>query len=205
MYRAQGMSSPPSAAAEFDALIREHLPALFRQAYRWTGTADRAQDLVQELLVRLYPELPILRTLDRVRPWALRVMYRLFVDQIRRERRSPVTYVGAAGALAADDDFAEAADETLEPSRLADSLLTQERIVAAFGALSADHRVVLSLHDIEGYSLEEVGEALGIPLGTAKSRLNRARARLREELLAGTESAAATCNSTETPREDERD
>ncbi len=48
--------SHANAAAEFDRLLREHVPALYRAAYRWTGAVDRAEDLVQELLVRLYPE-----------------------------------------------------------------------------------------------------------------------------------------------------
>lgn len=202
MYLAAGMAPARSAADEFEALIREHLPALYRQAFRWTGTVDRAEDLLQELLVRLYPELPVLRALDRIRPWAVRVMYRLFIDQLRRERRSPVSFVGVAGATAiSEDEPAEAADESQEPSRLADAMLTQERVVAAFGALSEEHRVVLSLHDIEGYSLQEVGETTGVPVGTVKSRLHRARAHLRRELLAGTEPTAATCSPSETPGE----
>src|SRR5262245_39417832 len=77
-------------AAEFERLLREHVPALYRSAYRWTGTVDRAEDLVQQLLMRLYPRLAELRKLDRLRPWALRVMYRIFVDELRRERASPV-------------------------------------------------------------------------------------------------------------------
>src|SRR5688572_30838406 len=84
------------AAAEFDNLLREHVPALYRAAYRWTGAVDRAEDLVQELLVRLFPKLEELRGLDKIRPWALRVMYRIFVDRVRRERSSPVQF-GAEG------------------------------------------------------------------------------------------------------------
>src|SRR5690349_21615237 len=84
--------SHAKAAAEFDHPLRDHIPALYRAAYRWTGAVDRAEDLVQELLVRLYPKLDELLGLDRIRPWALRVMYRIFVDQVRRERSSPVQF-----------------------------------------------------------------------------------------------------------------
>src|SRR5262245_55826898 len=88
------LSSTPATgdAAEFERLLREHVPARYRSAYRWTGTVDRAEDLVQQLLIRLYPRLPELRELDRVRPWAMRVMYRIFVDELRRERTSPVQF-----------------------------------------------------------------------------------------------------------------
>src|SRR5262245_7183236 len=81
-------------AAEFERLLRGHVPTLYRSAYRWTGAVDRAEDLVQQLLVRLYPRLAELRGLDQIRPWALRVMYRIFVDELRRERASPVQFSG---------------------------------------------------------------------------------------------------------------
>ena len=74
-----------------------------------------------------------------------------------------------------------------------------ERITAAWAHLHKQHRVVLSLHEIEGYSLEEVSQIIDVPLGTAKSRLNRARNRLRELLNDGTNSTAGACKPSETP------
>lgn len=184
-------------AEEFDRLLREHVPALFRYAYRWCGSVDRAEDLVQELLVRLFPRLDELRSLDRVRPWAARVMYRIFVDELRRERRSPVQPLDPAGAQegeeGADEDPVEAPDVSAEPSILADREITQQRIVAVWETLSHEHRVVLSMHDIEGYSLEEVASVMEAPVGTMKSRLHRARSRLRKLLGEGTISSADTC------------
>jgi RNA polymerase sigma factor (sigma-70 family) len=173
-------------AAEFAQLMREHVPTLYRSAYRWTGAVDRAEDLVQQLLLRLYPRLAELRELDRVRPWALRVMYRIFVDELRRERASPVQF-GAelpidSGALSPEDEAW--LDPGPGPAELAEQELTQERLVRAWERLGEEHRVVLSLHDIEDYTLPELAEIMDIPLGTLKSRLHRARARLRELLAA---------------------
>jgi RNA polymerase sigma-70 factor (ECF subfamily) len=172
-------------AAEFERLMREHVPALYRSAYRWTGTADRAEDLVQQLLVRLFPRLAELRELDRLRPWALRVMYRIFVDGVRRERASPVQFgvEAAADGEATNEDEAWV-DSGPGPAELVERELTQERLVRAWERLGEDHRVVLSLHDIEDYSLPELAQIMDIPLGTLKSRLHRARARLRELLAA---------------------
>jgi RNA polymerase sigma-70 factor (ECF subfamily) len=173
-----------TAAAEFDRLLREHIPALYRCAYRWTGTTDRAEDLVQELLLRLYPKLDELRGLDSVRPWAIRVMYRIFIDQLRRERSSPVQFgVEPMNGDAAGDEHAEPIDELDEPPQLVEQQLTQQRIVAAWAQLAEEHRVVLSLHDIEGYSLVELSPMMEVPLGTLKSRLHRARTKLRELLV----------------------
>jgi len=171
-------------AAEFERLMREHVAPLYRAAYRWTGAVDRAEDLVQQLLVRLYPRLAELRELDRLRPWALRVMYRIFVDGIRRERASPVQFGAETAADEATGEDEPWLDPGPGPAELAEQELTQERLVRAWERLGQDHRVVLSLHDIEDYSLPELSQIMDIPLGTLKSRLHRARARLRELLAA---------------------
>jgi RNA polymerase sigma factor (sigma-70 family) len=171
-------------AAEFERLMREHVAPLYRAAYRWTGAVDRAEDLVQQLLVRLYPRLAELRELDRLRPWALRVMYRIFVDGIRRERASPVQFGAETAADEATGEDEPWLDPGPGPAELAEQELTQERLLRAWERLGEDHRVVLSLHDIEDYSLPELSQIMDIPLGTLKSRLHRARARLRELLAA---------------------
>ena len=172
-------------AAEFDRLMREHVPALYRSAYRWTGTVDRAEDLVQQLLVRLYPRLAELRQLDRVRPWALRVMYRIFVDELRRARASPVQFglEESSDADLAPGEGEAWIDSGPGPAELTEQDLTQERVVRAWERLGEEHRTVLAMHDIEDYTLPELAQIMDIPLGTLKSRLHRARARLRELLV----------------------
>lgn len=172
-------SSHASAAAEFDHLLREHVPALYRSAYRWTGTVDRAEDLVQELLVRLYPKLDELRGLDRIRPWVLRVMYRLFVDQLRRERSSPVLFNTDPPDDGNEEEAQDLIDPSAGPAELLEQELTQDRVLAAWERLGEEHRVVLSMHDIEDYSLPELAQIMDVPVGTLKSRLHRARAKLK--------------------------
>jgi RNA polymerase sigma-70 factor (ECF subfamily) len=174
-----------SDAVEFDRLLRDHVPALYRSAYRWTGAVDRAEDLVQQLLVRLYPRLAELRELDQLRPWALRVMYRIFVDQLRRERSSPVQF----GAEPLAEEESQVEDEAWldpgpGPAELAEQEIVQETLLRAWERLGEEHRMVLSMHDIEDYTLPELARIMDIPLGTLKSRLHRARARLRELLAA---------------------
>lgn len=163
-----------SPAEEFDQLMRGHIRSLYRYAYRWTGDVDQAEDLVQETLTRLYSEVPRLREIQSLRPWAARIMYRIFVDWLRRARRSPVLFQ--------DTEDIDTPDESLDPALLAEQALQQERVVEAWGRLHEQHRVVLSLHEIEGYSLEEVASIIEVPLGTTKSRLHRARQSLRELL-----------------------
>jgi RNA polymerase sigma factor (sigma-70 family) len=179
------VTSMSRAAVEFERLLEPLIPVLFRHAYRWTAARDQAEDLVQELLLRLYPRLDELADLDRVQPWVLRVMYRIFVDQYRRESRSPVRPghelpTGADGeSTEPGERFADEGPSTLEQ---VEAEFTQESLLAAWNRLGEDHRVVLAMHDIEGYPLEEVSEMLEVPVGTLKSRLHRARARMRDLL-----------------------
>ena len=177
-FRLRGRTETP--AQEFDGLVREHVPAFYRTAYRWTGSADRAEDLVQDLLVRLYPRLDELRGIDLLRPWATRVMYRIFIDQLRRERSSPVQFGGEPAA--GEELETQLTEPEHEPPQLVDQQLTQERLAAAWSQLSEEHRVGLSMHDVEGYSRVELAAMMDLPVGTLKSRVHRARARLRELL-----------------------
>lgn len=177
----------PDPAQAFEELLEPLIPVLFRHAFRWTAARDQAEDLVQELLVRLYPRMEEVAALQRVQPWALKVMYRIFVDQHRRERNSPVQSVDALPASA--DAPVEAPlegypDDGPGPPELVERQLTGERLAAAWARLGQDHRVVVALHDIEGYGLEELAEMLETPVGTLKSRLHRARNRLRTLLAA---------------------
>jgi RNA polymerase sigma-70 factor (ECF subfamily) len=175
-----------SPAEQFDLLMRGHVRPLYRYAYRWTGDVDQAQDLVQETLTRLFAEMPRLREVEQPRTWAARVMYRIFVDWLRRAKKSPVEFVGRSGATACvlddESEVIEGADDSADPAVLAEQALLHDRIAAAWNRLHEQHRVVLSLHEIEGYSLEEVASIIEAPLGTAKSRLHRARSHLRELL-----------------------
>ena len=186
LKRTAARNPDTSDAAEFERLLRGHVPALYRSAYRWTGAVDRAEDLVQQLLVRLYPRLAELRELDQLRPWALRVMYRIFVDQLRRERSSPVQFGAEPTADAEQSGTDDEAwlDPGPGPVELTEQEVTQERLLRAWERLGEEHRVVLSMHDIEDYTLPELAQIMEIPLGTLKSRLHRARARLRELLAA---------------------
>jgi RNA polymerase sigma factor (sigma-70 family) len=191
------------SAVEFDRLMRGHVRPLYRYAYRWTGDVDQAEDLVQETLTRLYSELPRLREVEKVRPWAARVMYRIFVDWLRRANRSPVVFTGRSGTTGEpfdeEEEPAEAPADADDLEDLTERALERDRIVAVWGRLQEQHRVVLSLHEIEGYSLDEVAHIIEAPVGTAKSRLNRARKHLRELLTQGTDSGAPTCNPPDGP------
>lgn len=176
-----------STARAFDSLLRPHMPALYRYAWRWTTNRERAEDLVQELLLRLFPRTEELLQLDLVLPWAVRVMYRIFIDQHRRANNSPVkseSELFGNGHDLYQTGMAGLPDPAPEPPELAERHLLRTRLQLAWQKLSGPHRVVLTLHDIEGYSLPELANIFEVPTGTMKSRLHRARAHLRGLLAA---------------------
>ena len=167
-------------AARFEALLRPHLDHLYRVAYRFSGNGTDAEDLVQDLLVKLYPRVAELGAVEQLQPWLTRALYHQFIDAMRRHARTPL---GRRCAIAGDDEDGDILD-TLpgnghDPEAATECALTRERLARAFDGLSAEHRAVVALHDIEGYRLEEMSGLLDAPIGTLKSRLHRARQQLR--------------------------
>ena len=165
----------------FERLVRPHFDRLYRLAWRLTGARAEAEDLFQELLIKVYGKLDDLAAIEDTGPWLCRVMYNLFIDERRRFARRRLHTVDE-GQLAGDGLAGLAADD--DPVRDNERLEKLARLDEALAQLSDDHRIVVLLHDTEGYKLAEIGTLTGTPIGTLKSRLHRARARLREILVA---------------------
>jgi RNA polymerase sigma-70 factor (ECF subfamily) len=165
----------------FEKLVRPHFDRLYRLAWRLTGQKAEAEDLFQELLIKAYGKLDDLVKIDEPGSWLCKVMYNLFIDERRRFARrrmhtveeGEMTGDGLAGLPGPDDpEFDQQRHERIT------------RLDAALSELSEEHRQIVLLHDTEGYKLTEIQELMSIPVGTVKSRLHRARARLREILEA---------------------
>jgi len=168
--------------------MRPHVAFLHRLAWRFTGSVVDAEDLVQDVLLKLYPRGEELARIDQLRPWLAKVLYRQYVDFVRQRARSPVS--GPAEDEQGDGDSLDAMAAVEEgPDGHAERGEWRERILAALGQLNPEQRAVVAMHDVEGYSLEELEPILQAPLGTLKSRLHRARQRLRA--LLGMEPFAA--------------
>lgn len=161
--------------------MRPHFDRLYRLAWRLTGARTEAEDLFQELLIKAYGKLDDLVHIDEPGSWLCRVMYNLFIDERRRFARRRLHTV-EEGALAGEGLAGlPGSDDPAHDYRRTEKL---ERLDKALAQLSDEHRVVVLLHDTEGYKLAEIQELTGTPVGTVKSRLHRARARLREILEA---------------------
>jgi len=167
-----------NSSNQFEALVRPHLDVLYRLAFRFTGQSADAEDLVQELMIRLYRNPKELHRIAVLRPWLIRALHNLFVDHWRHQRRIPFGHLHPEPW---DELFVNAGNgET--PERDAQEDNRRHRILNALYRLNKDHQALLVMHDVEGYELPELSELLQVPLGTLKSRLFRARRNLREAL-----------------------
>ncbi|MBN1240073.1 MAG: sigma-70 family RNA polymerase sigma factor [Gammaproteobacteria bacterium] len=180
------MTSP--TGSRFDRLIAPHFDALYRAAYRLTGNAPDAEDLVQEVCLRACPKLPELEDLDSAKGWLLRVQYRVFVDGARRRRRSPLTPM--SGEVEASEHMISAAPG---PDEEADALLSNGPLERAWAQLERNQQALLALH-AEGYSLAELHEITGLAKTVLTARLHRARTRLAK--LLGRHAAGQAIGST---------
>jgi RNA polymerase sigma-70 factor (ECF subfamily) len=166
------------AERNFDDLLRPQVEYLYRLAWRFTGSVADAEDLVQDVLLKLFPRTEEMLGIQKLRPWLARVLYHQYVDSVRQRARTPALEV-VPGADGEDDPLDTLPAVGDGPEEQAERGAWRERLVAALGQLNPEQRAVIAMHDIEGYSLEELETMLETPLGTLKSRLHRARQRLR--------------------------
>ena len=164
----------------FEKLVRPHFDRLYRLAWRLTGQKAEAEDLFQELLIKAYGKLDALIKIDEPGSWLSRVMYNLFIDERRRFARRRMHTV-EEGEMSGDG--LAGLPGTDNPARDHERLEQLRKLDAALSKLSDEHRMIVLLHDTEGYKLTEIQELIGVPIGTVKSRLHRARAHLREILI----------------------
>jgi RNA polymerase sigma-70 factor (ECF subfamily) len=152
-----------------DALVAQ-LPGLRRYAVALSGNAARADDLVQDSIERALEQKGQLREQDKLGAWLRRILYHLYIDEIRRGKRR-----------GREQDVTELADR-LEMSAPAPDNSAMREFLQAVNRLSVEHRQILLLVSVEELSYREIADELDIPLGTVMSRLARARERLRELL-----------------------
>lgn len=163
-------------AQQFETLLRPHMTGLYQAAYRLTLNPNDAEDLVQDLLVKLYPRTHELAAVDSLWPWLKKALYREFVDHLRKEQRRPVAAPDAEHEPDYLESSADGPEQALDREQLA------ARLEGALAQLEAEQRSLIIMHLVEGYSVQELGEIFARPAETIKTRLRRARARLKKIL-----------------------
>jgi RNA polymerase sigma-70 factor, ECF subfamily len=162
-------------ARAFDTLYRRHTPRLYATAVRITHDADAAADIVHDTWVRAVESVARFEGRSSVRTWLTGILINRHREWTRERRRN-----GASDSTDLEDLIDSAHASPLDGTRF-DRL----DLEAAIAGLPSGFRSVLVLHDIEGFTHEEIGTMLGIAPGTSKSQLARARLRVRLLLEAG--------------------
>lgn len=171
---APGGSGPPTDGGLVWAdVVSQYSDVIYTMAYRLTGNDEEARDLAQDVLIRLH------RSLDRYREgnfegWLYRTTTNAFRDRLRKRKRLR------------EDALPESVPRRLASTQNVEQMAVQSElrdvVQAALIRLPPDYREVIVLRDLQGRSYEEIGESLGIPPGTVRSRIHRGREALRELL-----------------------
>jgi len=159
--------------AAWEMVVRQNHQRVYNFAYRYNGRFDEAEDLTQEIFLKVY------RTLHTYKPelgafetWMMRVGRNCIIDHYRKlktERRQTDSLEGE------HEQVAETKNRFASPAEVLDHRELSERVHAALLRLSEDLREVLILRDLEGFAYEEIVEIVRVPIGTVKSRINRGR------------------------------
>jgi RNA polymerase sigma-70 factor, ECF subfamily len=161
------LAGDPSAER---ALYDAHVDRVFRLAYRMAGDMDRAQDYTQETFIRAFSRLRDFRGEAALSTWLGSIAISVTLNGLRKVRRQNEREISLDDAAPAVRRVREA-----EPD-------LKERLNQAIDNLPDGYRAVFVMHDVEGYTHEEIASSLGVHPGTSKAQLFRARARLRAAL-----------------------
>jgi RNA polymerase sigma-70 factor (ECF subfamily) len=156
-----------SAARE---LYDAHVDRVYRLMYRLAGDPDQAQDYAQEAFIRVFERLSGFRGEAALGTWICAIAVSVALNGLRKVKRLRARETELEGAVAVSSPHREA-----EPD-------LKERMAQAIDDLPDGYRAVFLMHDVEGYTHQEIGHALGVQSGTSKAQLSRARAKLRRSL-----------------------
>ena len=157
-------------AAAQRVLYDSHVDRVYRLAYRLSGDDDLARDLTQETFIRAFDRLTGFRKESAFGTWLYAIAMSVTLNGLRTVKRLRTREVTLDAA------------ETLGSGRPPVDPDLRERLHRAIDDLPHGYRAVFVMHDVEGFTHQEIGEALGIQIGTSKAQLFRARAKLREAL-----------------------
>ena len=162
----------------WEAFVRRFQRRVYSIAYGYASDADEARDLAQDIFVRLYETRGRWAPAEVFTAWLVRVARNVCLDALRRQKARP-----PAHDVPADEMF-DLADQGRTPESALEASRDRQLVWRALRSLSRLSREVILLKDVQGFSLQEIANMLRAPIGTVKSRSNRARLELAERVLA---------------------
>lgn len=164
---------PEVVVPTWEEIARDEGDFIYTVAYRLTGDREDAQDLVQDVLVRVQRGLRTYRP-GNLRAWLGRITTNAFLDEARRRTRKPQV------SMPEDPDLVLPAAPSAEAASAAESL--SDELQDALATLPEEYRVAVVLSDVAGLPYADIAEQLDVPVGTIRSRIHRGRLALREAL-----------------------
>jgi len=160
----------------WEALVRLFQARIYGIAYHYVENAEDARDLAQEAFIRIYQHLTLCPDAAMFLPWIIRIVRNVCIDHIRRKKARPPAHDIAV------EELVTLRDPGGDPGQLYAADSRKRLVHCALQQLSELNREIILLKDIQGLSLEEIAAILHLPLGTVKSRSNRARIELARKL-----------------------
>jgi RNA polymerase sigma-70 factor (ECF subfamily) len=165
-------------ANAFEDLVLEYQKQVYHIALKMTGNEEDALDLSQETFLKAFRTLPSFRGEAGFGSWLYRMTANLCIDFLRKKKRQGSEQILSLDAEEEDRRPTELPDLRYEPQSALEKKETREKVQAGLQKLPHEQRLILVLRDVEGFSYQEISDALKIELGTVKSRIYRARAHL---------------------------
>ncbi|RYG68189.1 sigma-70 family RNA polymerase sigma factor [bacterium] len=169
-------------AAALHRLIRKHQERAYGYAFRLTRNPEEAGDIVAEAFVRVHNAVRNFKGNSAFTTWLYRIITNCYLDHRKKERTRQALSLDAPVPGNEDEGTREIEDDTYMPDRDVESLQRGVLVDKALRRLPDFQRAMIVMYHMEELSYEEIAESLDLPLGTVKSRLNRARISLRELL-----------------------
>lgn len=167
----------------FNELIRKHETRAYQYAFRLTRNPEEASDVVAEGFVRVFNALPNFKGQSAFTTWLYRILTNCFLDIRKKEKSRPAVSLENTLQTADGEMERQIEDPGRSPHEESEKAERERRIQKAVAQLPEYQRAMISLYHGEMLSYEEIAESLDLPIGTVKSRLNRARLSLRELLV----------------------
>lgn len=167
----------------FDSLVSKHEKRAYQYAFRLTSNQDDASDIVADAFVRVYNALQNFKGNSAFTTWLFRILTNCYLDQRKKEKNKQ--HLSLEGTMQTETGEMERQieDESDGPEEKLERNAREESIRNAIRQLPDYQQAMLVMYHVENLSYEEMAESLDLPLGTVKSRLNRARLSLRELLI----------------------
>ncbi len=160
----------------FEQLVEQHYPKIYNIALGIMGNSHDAEDAAQNVLIKLYRAIADFRFQSKFSTWIYRITTNVCMDELRRHKRGKTVSHEELAEEAMGTDYSTPEDKALNDEAL-------HSLRQAIDSLKDEHRQVIVLRDINGFSYEEIAQATKCSVGTVKSRINRARTALKDTLI----------------------